>query len=850
MDEGRPTTKMGRTAMDTPDLSRLAAIDFGPDINRLTEGFVGREWLFDAIDDWLEREAERFFILTGEPGVGKSAIAARLTQVRKDTAAYHFCIAGSNSTVVPGTALRSLAAQLGDRLPGYGQALANTVKPMHLSVQVDIDVKTMTGGQITGVVINHLHAGDPEEELDILLRAPLAELPAPPAPVLILVDSLDEAVTYRGQVNLVTLLAEVDDLPPWVRFVCTSRPEQRVLRYFDGLARHVLTAESQMNLEDIARYITYRVAKDGMPARLQAAEIEPEYLADALAKLAGGNFLYAKVLLNDAEAGRQPLDDLEALPQSLDEIYHGFLTRFTVREWEERYQPLLGVLAVAQEPLVEDQLASFVGLSPTKVRQRLGVLIQFLESRKNQLGVETYTLFHASLRLYLTDKKRNRDYWCSPGEHHESIAMHLLAACRDRWHVCPDSYALHHIALHLAEAARASTTPKRQQELEQDLISQLRDRRYREAKVSAFGEYELLSDINVALALRPDLSDLLRLAIFGLQCRIGSLHRGSDLTPKEVKDGTIEIRWHEPLSIDYPGLVVTRGDADGMYVVRHQQSVDASPDQVYDTFSQLGGDRGWLHANWAWRLWIWSDFLFGDGALRLGRRDMRILKVGDQVDFWRVEALIPGKLLLLESQMLASGRAWLEFEVAPVEGDRTELIVTSYSVPQLINPTWGQRWGLLWLLQAEHLLKFLEDNIGHWMNYLFESVVYPGLTNAIATRAEGAAGSQSTRDRADQILEVQFLVNGFLLMYLALVGHLVRRYWASLTGLPDRLATAASTLLWHTAVGQRSDAASRRQVLARTSLRLLVAGSGLLLLVAFAWILGALLEAVIDWLWP
>jgi DNA replication protein DnaC len=58
----------------------LSAIIFTSDIARLTENFTGRQWVFDDIDRWLRESEERFFILTGEPGVGKSAIAARLTQ--------------------------------------------------------------------------------------------------------------------------------------------------------------------------------------------------------------------------------------------------------------------------------------------------------------------------------------------------------------------------------------------------------------------------------------------------------------------------------------------------------------------------------------------------------------------------------------------------------------------------------------------------------------------------------------------------------------------------------------------------------------------------------------------------
>jgi ATP-dependent Clp protease ATP-binding subunit ClpA len=55
--------------------TRLSAINFTSDLARLTENFTGRQWVFDEIDRWLTEREERFFILTGEPGIGKSAIA-------------------------------------------------------------------------------------------------------------------------------------------------------------------------------------------------------------------------------------------------------------------------------------------------------------------------------------------------------------------------------------------------------------------------------------------------------------------------------------------------------------------------------------------------------------------------------------------------------------------------------------------------------------------------------------------------------------------------------------------------------------------------------------------------------
>lgn len=49
--------------------------------------------------------------------------------------------------------------------------------------------------------------------------------------------------------------------------------------------------------------------------------------------------------------------------------------------------------------------------------------------------------------------------------------------------------------------------------------------------------------------------------------------------------------------------------------------------------------------------------------MRRGRRSPTTLRVGDTVDFWRVEVLEPNHLRLC-AEMKLPGRAWLEFEVA------------------------------------------------------------------------------------------------------------------------------------------------------------------------------------------
>src|SRR6266571_2045515 len=56
-------------------------IDFTTYVDESTHNFTGREWVFKKIDAWLaDPQAGRFFLLTGKPGSGKTAIAGRLSR--------------------------------------------------------------------------------------------------------------------------------------------------------------------------------------------------------------------------------------------------------------------------------------------------------------------------------------------------------------------------------------------------------------------------------------------------------------------------------------------------------------------------------------------------------------------------------------------------------------------------------------------------------------------------------------------------------------------------------------------------------------------------------------------------
>jgi uncharacterized protein YbjT (DUF2867 family) len=80
---------------------------------------------------------------------------------------------------------------------------------------------------------------------------------------------------------------------------------------------------------------------------------------------------------------------------------------------------------------------------------------------------------------------------------------------------------------------------------------------------------------------------------------------------------------------------------------------------------RIGGARGWYFGDGLWTIRGWLDLLAGGPGLRRGRRDPEEVRVGDTLDFWRVEAFEPGRRLRLQAEMRLPGRAWLEFEVEP-----------------------------------------------------------------------------------------------------------------------------------------------------------------------------------------
>jgi uncharacterized protein YbjT (DUF2867 family) len=101
--------------------------------------------------------------------------------------------------------------------------------------------------------------------------------------------------------------------------------------------------------------------------------------------------------------------------------------------------------------------------------------------------------------------------------------------------------------------------------------------------------------------------------------------------------------------------------------------VNVPSERVFAVICRLGGATGWYYANWLWQLRGWCDLLVGGVGLRRGRRHPEELRVGDALDFWRVEAIDLNRRLRLLAEMKLPGRAWLEYVLEP-HGSGTRII--------------------------------------------------------------------------------------------------------------------------------------------------------------------------------
>jgi uncharacterized protein YbjT (DUF2867 family) len=142
-----------------------------------------------------------------------------------------------------------------------------------------------------------------------------------------------------------------------------------------------------------------------------------------------------------------------------------------------------------------------------------------------------------------------------------------------------------------------------------------------------------------------------------------------ELALSKVSAHDVETRWSDATALTAPWQKA-QGDPDWagetVYKDKRELIVDTPANYLWQAIESIGGDTGWYGADFLWWARGILDRMVGGVGLRRGRRDSDHLRIGESLDFWRVEALEPEKLLRLYAEMILPGKAWLEFSISEV----------------------------------------------------------------------------------------------------------------------------------------------------------------------------------------
>ena len=197
-----------------------------------------------------------------------------------------------------------------------------------------------------------------------------------------------------------------------------------------------------------------------------------------------------------------------------------------------------------------------------------------------------------------------------------------------------------------------------------------------------------------------------------------------------IKEANVSTRWSDASTPGAPSDPLPsdpQWTGGTLYTDIREVTTTAKPEKLFAAVERIGGETGWYSASLLWRIRGLVDRLVGGVGLRRGRRDPEHLSVGDAVDFWRVEEVVPGHLVRLRAEMKMPGRAWLEFRVDDSSGKTTLTQRAVFWPHGLLGHAY---W---WSIAPFHALVF-PPMARHLVEHAEEAPARVGATGTIAPR--------------------------------------------------------------------------------------------------------------------
>jgi WD40 repeat protein len=417
-------------------------IDFRGERGR-HEHFFGRKDILRELDEWLRGRASGWLLLTGSPGLGKSAIFNHWLGLREQAcspAAFHFIRRGVQNWADPSVVRANLAAQIERDFPEQCDAGA-----------------------------------DPAQRLEQLLHRVSPVLEQCEQQLVLLVDGLDEAMTLGEGDNPIPRIFP-HELPRRVFVFAASRPLYPHLDWFTRRAGALCTVDLDGRSGNVE---TVRELWAALREKLSPPPADD--LVRAAIERSEGNLLHAVKLY---QLWSQPGAErsIDAIPQG----FEGMLRELWVR---------LGKLPREQKRIARQGLSL---LCAARQALPLGVVDELLEWDEGEAGDEllplvrellheepwheqpAYRPFHQGVRELVDRELRE-----TLREHHRRLAR--FAAWPATGSEFRRGYALRHRVAHQVEAGES-----------EQAAASCRDVSYLTEKACALGVLEVEREIRLA----------------------------------------------------------------------------------------------------------------------------------------------------------------------------------------------------------------------------------------------------------------------------------------------------------------------------------------------------------------
>lgn len=470
--------------------------DFQSLLSHLAQGYAPRPGAETAITQAIG--AGGCVLLCGEPGSGKSVLAAHL--IRTHAWGCYFVRVGHTEFSLwrdPYAFLTSVAFQLqaafGDDI--FPESVAITVEGQVRDVgrsgsvtgvdierlvavpwrrerlAVELDTQKIAG-EVTGIRIREVVENYRSVPLpafrELAWFEPLRRLRElrPQARFVLWVDGLDEEAVPSGPPGLAgPTPATIGALLPLasecrhlgnVTVIVSSRPGPHLDRFTaDGATRLDLGAATLET--DTGLTLTTVIDRElASPAVQEALAALAWPAADVRASLLGQseqNFLFVRQYFEALRSGHGTVLRTGGFPQGLDDIHARLLSSLLRRATPTEapgWLALLEVLAVAEAPLIARQLSRFAGTDENAIKATLPQLRPLLDETRH--GEDpAFALYHQSLRECLLSARHVAERWrVEPAGAHRRIAQAYFDPGGTASQV--DGYALLHGPTHLARA--------------------------------------------------------------------------------------------------------------------------------------------------------------------------------------------------------------------------------------------------------------------------------------------------------------------------------------------------------------------------------------------------------------